>query len=99
MTSATRASATMFRLPMLTTHSRLRRDTVSNWRQLTCLAVRISTKQQSSQSQLEDFGGTKLSLDLSIARWQQAVPAKQWQRDDLELEALGAALPQAILDS
>ena len=40
-----------------------------------------------------------MSLDLSIARWQQAVPAKQWRRDDLELEALGAELPQAILDS
>jgi hypothetical protein len=40
-----------------------------------------------------------MSMDLSIARWQRTVPARQWRRDDRVLEALGADLPQAILDS
>ncbi|HYL59720.1 MAG TPA: hypothetical protein VEU51_12695 [Candidatus Acidoferrales bacterium] len=40
-----------------------------------------------------------MAIDLSIARWQSAVPATQWLRDDRALEEIGARLPQTILDS
>jgi hypothetical protein len=37
--------------------------------------------------------------DLSIGRWAQAVPARQWATESRELAALDAAIPQAIAHS
>lgn len=40
-----------------------------------------------------------MTINLSISRWVNAVPKRQWAKEDRSLEALGPELPEAILTS